>query len=123
MLDYELTENDYLVFQLYLASKSKNIIRKRILSILLTPICWIITSIILQNLFNLDINIVLIMSIMSALWLIIYPIRTHFFIFISKGTALIVKKTINTEALEDFIKKISDLTQLKIIDENKWKWI
>jgi hypothetical protein len=176
MIEYELNENDHLSFQLYLASHTKRIVTQRVLTIVLAPALWLIFALLMRH--RIGDSLLIITIAMSALWLILYPLRSHFqyrkfyrrhirenyakylnrkttleiadgflasrsdageskirisevekvvetrdhyFVYISKGAALILKKI--TPGANDFILDLCRMTNLSVTDDIAWKWI
>lgn len=176
MIAYELNENDHLAFQLYLASHTKRIVTQRVLTIVLAPALWLIFALLMRH--RIGDSLLVITIAMSALWIILYPVRSHFqyrkfylrhirenfskyldqkttltiageflvsktdageskirvseaekivetkdhyFVYISKGSALIVKKI--TPGANDFILDLCRMTNLSVADDTSWKWI
>lgn len=71
-IEYSLDKSDFLTYQLYAASKSKNIKKKRRNAKLIPPVFFILVGIYLSYRDNSPIEIV-IFVVLSILWFIFYP--------------------------------------------------
>ena len=76
MIEYELNETDHLAFQLYLASHTKRIVLQRVLTIVIAPALWLVFAFLMR--YRLGDSLLVITIVMSVLWLILYPVRSHF---------------------------------------------
>lgn len=106
MISYNVSPEDYLTYQLYMASKSKEIRTKRRRNWLLMPSIYLIFAV-LAYFLGKQKNIALVFSIMATLWLILYPLYTRW-IYKDKFKKAIIKNN-----KEIFGKKVS----LKIEDK------
>ena len=89
MISYNLEPADYLTYQLFMASKSKQIRTKRRRNWLLIPCIYIIFAA-LAFYFGKQKNIALVFSILAGSWLIIYPFYTRW-IYKDKFKKAIIK--------------------------------
>ncbi len=76
MISYNVSPNDYLTYQLYMASKSKEIKFKRRKNWLLIPMVYLIFAT-LAYFLGKQKNIALTFSILAGIWLILHPLYTR----------------------------------------------
>lgn len=72
-IEYTLTEEDFLEYQLYTTSKSEPIRKKRLLSKFVVPALYVVLGVFFYFYDN-NKNAILICIFLAALWLLIYPI-------------------------------------------------
>ena len=77
-INYKIDENDYLRHQLFVASKSEHIKKKRLRSRILVPLIYVVLG--LYLLFQSNIPLAIIIFILGMLWFFVYPIweRRHY---------------------------------------------
>ena len=77
-INYKIDENDYLRHQLFVASKSERIKKKRLRSRILVPLIYVVLG--LYLLFQSNIPLAIIIFIFGMLWFFVYPIweRRHY---------------------------------------------
>lgn len=107
MISYNVAPEDYLTYQLYMASKSKDIRNKRGRNWLLIPIIYL-TFAALAFFIGKQKNIALVFGILATLWLVLYPFYTQW-MYKDKFKKAIIKNN-----KEIFGKKVS----LKIVESN-----
>lgn len=119
-INYEVTENDLLTYQLFSASKSKEINKKRSKNTLLWPSVYIVCGI-LAFIPTHRINGSLLFFAGAILWIIFYPVweRKHYvshylnFVRDRQKGQIGVKSTI--EFTDDFLTANSDESESKIL--------
>ena len=129
MISYNVSPEDYLTYQLYMASKSKEIKTKRRRNWLLIPILYIVFAV-LAFFLGKQKNIALVFSILAGCWLLIYPFyikwmyKDKFKKAIIKNNKEIFGKIISLKIEGDkFIindtlhKKSNQLSEIAIIQE------
>lgn len=76
-IEYTLTEEDFLEYQLYITSKSESIRKKRLIAKFAVPILYVLISIFFYFYDN-NKNAILICIFLGALWLLIYPFYSKY---------------------------------------------
>ncbi len=76
-IEYTLTEEDILEYQLYITSKSESIRKKRLISKFAVPALYVLLSIFFFFYDNNQ-NAILICVFLGALWLLIYPFYSKY---------------------------------------------
>lgn len=106
-IDYRIDENDFLTHQLYLASKSERIKKKRKRNRLIVPIIYFVFS--LLSFFQGGLSLAVIFFIIAPLWFFIYPLwerryyKKHYQGFIQENYKDRLGKTASLELSKDFI--------------------
>lgn len=112
MISYSVAPEDYLTYQLYMASKSKEVKVKRRRNWLLIPLIYLVFSA-LAFFIGKQKNIALVFSLLAAAWLIIYPFYARW-VYKDKFKKAIIKNNKEifgkkvTLAIENNNLKISD---------------
>ncbi|AFM04371.1 hypothetical protein Fleli_1986 [Bernardetia litoralis DSM 6794] len=76
-IEYTLTEEDFLEYQLYITSQSKSIQKKRLIAKFTVPLMYIFIGIFFYF-YNNNQNAILICIFLAALWLLIYPLYSKY---------------------------------------------
>lgn len=76
-IEYTLTEEDFLEYQLYITSLSKSITKKRLIARFAVPVLYILISIFFYFYDNNQ-NAILICIFLGALWLLVYPLYSKY---------------------------------------------
>jgi hypothetical protein len=71
-IEYTLTEEDFLEYQLYTTSMSKSITKKRLIAHFAVPMMYILIGVSVYF-YNNNSDVILICIFLAALWLLIYP--------------------------------------------------
>jgi hypothetical protein len=77
-LDYKIDENDFLIYQLFIASKSDRIKKKRQRNRIVVPLIYIAFGLVFLN--QDRVSLAIMFSITALLWFFIYPVweRRHY---------------------------------------------
>ena len=77
-IEYNLDESDYLTHQLYMASKSERIKKKRRKSRLLIPILYVVIAVI--SIIQQNIILSSVFILVAVIWFLFYPLyeRNHY---------------------------------------------
>ena len=76
-IEYTLTEEDFLEYQLYTTSKSESIAKKRLIAKFAVPLMYILIGLAFYF-YNNNQNAILICIFLSALWLLVYPFYSKY---------------------------------------------
>lgn len=125
-IDYNLTEKDYLNFNLYHAKNSEAVSKSLTIQRFLSPIIFLIAAFLISWIGNESlIGLLITFSIMGVLWIVYYP--KYFYSIITKNTKEMLKEGKNDGLLGEHCMKLSDEG---IVDSNfngetrvKWKGI
>ncbi len=115
---YKLTMDDLITNQLYIASFSKNIKRKRLLSWLIVPVIYLILGIIFY--FIDKKGLLAVFSVIAVLWIIFYPLylkilyKNHYKKHIKENYSKINDYNISLTLIDDFIQLKDESGESKI---------
>jgi len=107
ILQYSVNENDYLTHQLYVASKSERIIKKRFKNKIIVPLIYVLLGILFY--ISENTNLALIFVLFSILWYFIYPIWerkryvNHYKVLIMENFTEKLNHVATVELSDDFI--------------------
>ena len=118
ILKYSLDENHYLIHQLYIASKSERIIKKRFRNKIIVPVFYVIFGI----LFFVKENIALaiIFGFFAILWYFLYPkwerrkYTNHFKAYIKENFTEKLNHIVTVELADDFIHTLDAGSESKV---------
>ncbi len=112
-LNYKLDKDDHLAYQLFVASKSERIIKKRKRATYRLPVIYLVLAGILLYAGRIDAGLIFIM--IALLWIIFYPIYERYrYVKHYKGhVADILSKQIDNEAHVEL-----DIAEIKTKDES-----
>ena len=122
-LNYQLTDSDYLEFQLYTASRSEFYKKRRRNLRLIIPVLYILFSLYFYLIYQY-LTVVLIFLIIAGVWFFLYPLysrwlyKNHFKKYVKKYYKTRVGKPIEIEFNENSILA-KDFTSESIIDVTK----
>lgn len=118
-INYKIDEKDFLIYQLYIASKSHRIKRKRQRSKIMIPLLYLGLGLLL--LFQNKTLLAIIFFIVGFLWFIIYPLWEkqryikHYQSFIKENYQDRLSKTITLELHNDFILTKGNGNESKVL--------
>ncbi|NRT13934.1 hypothetical protein HNP99_000259 [Flavobacterium sp. 28A] len=119
-LIYKIDEKDYLIYQLFTASKSDNIKKKRQKSKIMIPLIYF-TFGLFYSFYNTNYALGVIFFIISCLWYFLYPIWEkrhyikHYKKFIAENYKDSIGREINFEIDNEFLFASSNGSESKII--------
>ena len=117
-INYQLDEKDFLTYQLYIASKSDRIRKKRLKSKIIIPIIY--AAITLFNIYKKDFIGALIFLALAFLWFIFYPIWekrhyiNHYKGFITENYKDRLNRIANLEFTNEYILAKDSGSETKI---------
>jgi hypothetical protein len=118
-IDYKIDENDFLTHQLFVASKSDRIKRKRQRSKILVPLIYVAFG--LLFLFQDKVSLTIIFFIIGLIWFLIYPLweRRHYIKhykgFIKENYKDRLGRTATLEFNNDFILAKDNGSESKVL--------
>lgn len=118
ILNYALDENHYLAHQLYIASKSERIIKKRFKNRIIVPIIYVLFGILLYTIENITLAIVFVLF--AVLWYFVYPIWerkryvNHYKAFIKENFGSKLNHVATVELGCDFIHTVDNGSESKV---------
>ncbi|MFZ0443610.1 MAG: YcxB family protein [Bacillus sp. (in: firmicutes)] len=97
-IDYQLTEDDYLNFNMFHVKNSKAIRRTLNMQRFLTPIIFIIASFVLPKIGSISfLGVFITFLVVSILWIIFYP--RYFYSYVIRNTKKMIKEGKNDDLL------------------------
>lgn len=118
-IQFELNENDYLTFQLFAASKSERIIKKRKRNKVLVPITYIVIGILL---FFIDGYLpTVLFALIGIVWFVFYPTwdkrryRNHYKAFIQENYKDRIGRSVTLDIKDDFILAKEQTSESKLL--------
>ena len=118
-ITYQLTNTDYLEYQLFTSSKSKLHKKKRFQSRIIVPILYFLLGLYLSNK-NDDSKLMIVFAIVSILWFLLYPLyskwkyKKHFKKHIEENYKNRINKLVEISLDEDSIKAKDYASESKI---------
>ena len=122
-IDYNLTEEDYLSFNVFHAKSSKTVAKSLVLQRFLSPIIFLIAGFMFAWIGDGSLIVSLIIfSIMGILWIVYYP--KYFYGLITKNSRKMLKEGKNDGLLGDRCMILSDegIVDSSSNGETKVKW-
>jgi hypothetical protein len=119
ILNYKLDEDDFLTHQLFIASKSERIIKKRQRSKIIVPLIYIALGLFAYS--KDDEILAFVFFIFSTLWFFIYPFyekrryANHYISFIKENYKERLGRNCTLEITNDYIKAIDNGGELKVL--------
>lgn len=119
-LIYKIDEKDYLIYQLFTASKSDNIKKKRQKSKIIIPLIYLAFGL-FYSFYNINYALGVIFFIVSCLWYFLYPMWEkrhyikHYKKFIVENYKNCIDKVINFEINNEFLFASSNGSESKIL--------
>ncbi len=119
-VSYSLDEKDYLTHQLYIASVSDRIKKKRLNNRIYVPVIYFGIGLFLSTLNSAGTFSVLVFFFVAVLWFLFYPLWEskryvkHFEAFVKENYADLIGKTITLELTNDHIMAKGEGSEAKI---------
>jgi hypothetical protein len=119
LIDYKIDENDFLTYQLFIASRSERIQKKRRRSQLSVPLFYIALGMLFY--FYDQSSLTVVFSIIGVLWYFLYPIweKTHYVkhykAFVKENYKLNKRENATIEFNNDFIFAKNEGSESKIL--------
>ena len=106
-INYNLTEEDYLNFNMFHVKNSKTVIRTLNMQRFLTPILFIVLSYVLSKIGNMSfLGLFIAFLIASILWIIFYP--RYFYSYVIRNTKKMIKEGKNDGLLGEHCMVLSE---------------
>lgn len=119
-ITYSLDEKDYLTHQLYIASVSDRIKKKRWNNRFLVPVLYVVLGLLLSTLNSTGTFSMLVFLFVAVVWFLFYPqweskyYFKHYETFVKENNADLIGETITLELNDDFIFAKSEGNETRI---------